>query len=139
MKLLVGAVEVALEQETILAIMGVVASFSENLSPSSSTPPPSPPPANPGDGDAARSGSAAGLSPSAFPPPPQATGNGGGSSSSGSGGVSMPMLPRGVSVSVVVDLAAMSIALTEGGVNVAAVALSGAHCKVNVSRTYWVD
>lgn len=45
----------------------------------------------------------------------------------------MPMVPPGVSVSVVVDLAAMSVALTDGGVNVAAVALNAAHCKVNVS------
>ncbi|CAN0410490.1 unnamed protein product [Ectocarpus sp. 12 AP-2014] len=44
----------------------------------------------------------------------------------------MPMLPPGLTVSIVVDLAAVSVALTEAGVNVAAVALSAAHCKVNV-------
>lgn len=129
----------ALEQQTILAIVRVVASFSENLSPSQPPPPSSsppststslPPPANP-KGDAVRSGSTAGLSPSAaFPPPPAAAA---GSGSGGSGDVSMPMLPRGVSVSLVVDLAAVSVALAEDGVNVAAVALSAAHCKVNVS------
>lgn len=42
-------------------------------------------------------------------------------------------------MSVVVDLAAASIALTERGVNVAAVALSAAHCKVNVSDICWID
>ncbi|CAN0422224.1 unnamed protein product, partial [Ectocarpus fasciculatus] len=46
----------------------------------------------------------------------------------------MPMLPPGLSVSIVVDLAAVSIALTEAGVNVAAVALSAAHCKVNAEN-----
>lgn len=122
-----------MEQETILAIVRVVASFSDNLSSSSPSPPSTSSPPLPANArDAVRSGSTGGLSPSAFTPPP-ATGDGGGSG--GSGEVSMPMLPRGVSVSIVVDLAAMSIALTAGGVNVAAVALSAAHCKVNVSTT----
>ena len=128
----------ALEQQTILAIMRVVASFSDNLSPRQpssplpSTSPSPPPPASPGDD--VRTDPTAGVSPSAFLPPPVAgDGGGGGGGNGGSGDVSMPMLPPGVSVSVVVDLAAMSVALTEGGVNVAAVALSAAHCKVNVS------
>lgn len=136
-KLLVGAIEMALEQETILAIARVVSTFSENLSPSSPPPPPlpsssssSPPPlpAIPG-GDSPAASGGAGLSPPVVPLPPATAGGG----STGSGDMSMPMLPPGVSVSVVVDLAAMSVALAEGGANVAAVALSAAHCKVNVS------
>lgn len=127
-KLLVGAVEVALEQETMLAIVRVVASFSDNLSPPAAH-----------DGRAVRSGSAAVVSSSADPctglgdtpaasaPPPAVDGGG-----DSGGALSMPMLPRGVSASVVVDLAAVSVALTESGANVVAVALSAAHCKINV-------
>ncbi|CAM9510658.1 unnamed protein product [Pylaiella littoralis] len=140
-KLLVGAVEVALEQETIIAIMRIVSSLSV-------TPPPPPPPSSSASslppptaspGAPVRSDPTP-ATPSAAPEPsvsefdatsvkrsPPASMAGGGEGE----GVSMPMLPPGVSVSVVVDLAAMSVALAESGVNIVAVALRAAHCKVN--------
>lgn len=54
-------------------------------------------------------------------------------SDGGGGGLVMPMLACGVSATLVMDVAAISVALTDGGVNVAAVAVCAAHCKVNVS------
>lgn len=47
----------------------------------------------------------------------------------------MPMMPEGMAATVTVDLAAISIALTEAGKGLVAVTLSAAHCKVNVSAS----
>lgn len=45
----------------------------------------------------------------------------------------MPMMPRGVAVTLAVDVAAVGVILTESGARVAAVTVSTANCKVNVS------
>ncbi|CAM9800180.1 unnamed protein product, partial [Scytosiphon promiscuus] len=140
-KLLVGDIEVALEQETILAVMRVVDSLSSNLpssssssSSSTSSPPPPPSPALAAPGDPGRSDTEPVLPSST----PTDTGDGRSGVEAGAGAeggdILVPMLPQGVSVSVVVDLAAASVALTGGGVGVAAVALKAAHCKVNAEH-----
>lgn len=52
----------------------------------------------------------------------------------GGDGPSVPVLSQGVSVTIAVDVSALSVALKEAGHNVAAVTACAAHCKVNVSR-----
>ncbi|CAM9335880.1 unnamed protein product, partial [Laminaria digitata] len=46
----------------------------------------------------------------------------------------MPMLPCGVSVTLAVDFAAMSVVLTNARRNVIAVTFGAAHCKVNAEE-----
>lgn len=145
-KLVVGALEFALEQATILAVLRVASSAVEQqqqvqvpvLTPRS-------PPAR------ASSSGAVSSSPPLLPavqhaarhedPGAETTGvlsnapteMRGGGEGEGGGVLTMPMLPYGVSATLVVDMTAISVALTEAGVNVAAVAVCAAHCKVNVS------
>lgn len=126
MKLLLGALEFALEQETIMAVLRIASSVVTDFSPLA-TPDGAVLSASP---TTAAEPSAAGLNIDAVSAIAQKD------SSSGSGGggeLLMPMLPNGVSATLAVDVAGISVALTEAGVNVAAVTVSAAHCKVNVS------
>lgn len=139
-KLVIGALEFALEQATILAVLRVASSAIEQQAPVLA--PPSPLPAR-----TASSGAVSSIvRPSSVPAPrradPGAEATGlpsdattevKGGATGGWDGVMMPMLPYGVSATLVVDVAAVSVALTEAGVNVAAVTVCAAHCKVNVS------
>ncbi|CAN0541160.1 unnamed protein product, partial [Ectocarpus sp. 12 AP-2014] len=154
-KVLLGAIEIGLEQATLLATARVLASFStedDDDVAAAVLPPPPPPPSGsalattspPATNAAAASERScleqrppAAAASAASLPPADGGDNGddvGGGGDDGGGEVSMPMLPPGLSVSIVVDLAAVSVALTEAGVNVAAVALSAAHCKVNAEN-----
>lgn len=139
-KLVIGALEFALEQATILAVLRVASSAMEQQAPVLAPPSPL----------SARTASSGAVSsivrPSSVPaarrvdPGTEATGLPSdatvelkGGATGGWDGLMMPMLPYGVSATLVVDVAAVSVALTEAGVNVAAVTVYAAHCKVNVS------
>lgn len=52
---------------------------------------------------------------------------------SSAGAMMIPMMPSGVTVTLSVDVAAVGVVLTESGARVAAVTISAATCKVNVS------
>ena len=115
-KLLVGALEMSLEQETVLALLRIASSAAADRSaPSPASPPPVVPPGNlrgrVGESDTDDAGEVE------------------------SRGPSLPVLAQGVSATLAVDVAAVSVALTEAGRHVAAVTACAAHCKVNVSKT----
>lgn len=130
-KLVVGAIEVALEQETILAVLRIASSVLVD----------SPPPHASSLvtlGAVVSSGSmSVPATPRSRPCAEAETGvlpAEAGGSDGGGGGLAMPMLPCGVSVTLAVDFAAMSVVLTNARRNVIAVTFGAAHCKVNVSE-----
>lgn len=132
-KLLVGAIEVALEQETILAVLRIASSV---LVDSPLPPRPPSPVVTPGRAVPTNSRSIP-ATPRADSCSGTATGvlvTGDGDTNGGGCGLAMPMLPCGVSVTLSVDFAAMSVVLTNARTNVIAVTFGAAHCKVNVSE-----
>lgn len=125
-KLLVGALEINLEQETVLALLRI-ASSATVASPSPAVLPDSL------GGNVSIASPSRRASASLFEGR-QMDGAGALGGTVGDDGPSVPVLSQGVSVTVAVDVSALSVALREGGHNVAAVTACAAHCKVNVSR-----
>lgn len=123
-KLVVGAIEVALEQETILAVLRIASSVLVNSPP----PPPLSPLVTPDATSVPAMPRSEPCAETAIDLMPAGGSDGGG------GGLAMPMLPCGVSVTLAVDFAAMSVVLTNARTNVIAVTFGAAHCKVNVSE-----
>lgn len=128
-----GAIEVALEQETILAVSRIA-----SLVLVDSPPPPPPPRQSPlVTPDAVVPSGSISVPATQRSEPYAETVTGvlpaAGSDGAGSG-LTMPMLPCGVSVTLAVDFAAMSVVLTNARTNVIAVTFGAAHCKVNVSE-----
>ena len=126
MKLLVGALEMNLEQETVLALLRI-ASSATVASPSPAVVPDSLG-GNIGVADPSRRSSASHIEGR------QMDGAGALGGTVGGDGPSVPVLSQGVSVTIAVDVLALSVALREAGHNVVAVTACAAHCKVNVSR-----
>lgn len=130
MKLVVGAIEVALEQETILAVLRIASSVLVDS-------PPPPPPSPLVTPDAVVPSGSVVVPPMPRSEPCAETAMDvlpAGDSDGGGDGLAMPMLPCGVSVTLAVDFAAMSVVLTNARTNVIAVTFGAAHCKVNVSE-----
>lgn len=163
-KLLVGALEICLEQATILALLRIASSaVPPPATQSNATPTAIPPTATVlfEPAAAAASSGPEGSSAMSQPQPtpalafaveergveevkaaPSDIAAAGGDADaallevetkSGAGAAMMPMMPSGVTVTLSVDVAAVGVVLTESGARVAAVTVSAANCKVNVS------
>lgn len=123
-----GAIEVALEQETIMTVLRIASSVLVD------SPPPPSPLVTPGATVPSGSMSVP-ATPRSGPCAETATGVlTAGDGVGGGGELAMPMLPCGVSLTLAVDFAAMSVVLTNARRNVIAVTFGAAHCKVNVSE-----
>lgn len=128
-KLVVGAIEVALEQETIMTVLRIASSVLVD------SPPPPPSPLVTPDAAVPSGSVPVPATPRSEPCAETATGvSPAGDSDGGGSELAMPMLPCGVSVTLAVDFAAMSVVLTNARRNVIAVTFGAAHCKVNVSE-----
>lgn len=118
-KLLVGALEMNLEQETVLALLRIASSAT--MAPDSLG-------GHVGVADTSRGASASHTEGR------RTDGAGIHRGRVGGDGPSVPVLAQGVSVTVAADVSALSVALREAGHNVAAVTACAVHCKINVSR-----
>lgn len=129
-KVLVAAVELSLEQATIVAVLHIFTSVNDHLRATSTHAVSYPEGTSldksadvqPGRADVGEMG--------LLPPRTPASGK----SDDLFESVGMPMLPTGVTVALAIDVTAVCVILTDAGGYLAAATLSTAHCKINVSN-----
>lgn len=156
MKIVIGTLELSLEQATVLALLRIVSSVmtqTQSTSAATGNTPvmiPTSPSAAASDASGSRAipglgacetGREESKGESGTPShvdPVEKGGVGGIKGGGHEGSVAVPMIPMllsGVTVTLAVDVAAVSVALTEAGAGVAAVTLTAAHSTVIVSTT----